>query len=103
MEPLRRATAGTTTAGGGRGSASAPSGTPARHPLFEAGRDVKQVPAWLGHTDPAFTLRTYVHVMDAGVGDADFFDADVRVNTGSAQRPEIAATDRATATSDTAA
>jgi integrase len=36
--------------------------------LFEAGRDVKQVSAWLGHSDPAFTLRTYVHLMDAGVG-----------------------------------
>jgi hypothetical protein len=24
--------------------------------------------------DPGFTLRTYVHLMDAGVGDADFFD-----------------------------
>ena len=34
--------------------------------LFEAGRDVKQVAAWLGHADPAFTLRTYVHLMDEG-------------------------------------
>jgi len=32
---------------------------------------------WLGHADPAFTLRTYVHLLDAGVGDADFFDAEV--------------------------
>jgi hypothetical protein len=29
---------------------------------------------WLGHADPGFTLRTYVHLMDAGVGDAEFFD-----------------------------
>jgi integrase len=42
--------------------------------LFEAGRDVKQVSAWLGHTDPAFTLRTYVHLMDDGIGDAAFMD-----------------------------
>ena|SRR5829696_5806238 len=42
--------------------------------LFEAGRDVKQVSAWLGHTDPAFTLRTYVHLMDNGIGDAAFMD-----------------------------
>lgn len=42
--------------------------------LFEAGRDVKQVSAWLGHADAAFTLRTYVHLMDEGVGDAAFMD-----------------------------
>lgn len=42
--------------------------------LFEAGRDVKQVSAWLGHADPSFTLRTYVHLMDEGIGDAEFMD-----------------------------
>lgn len=45
--------------------------------LFEAGRDVAQVAAWLGHTEPGFTLRTYVHLMDNGVGDAVFLDAAV--------------------------
>jgi hypothetical protein len=45
-----------------------------RELLFEAGRNVKQVSEWLGHADPAFTLRRYVHLMDAGVGDADFLD-----------------------------
>ena len=58
--------------------------------LFEAGRNVKQVAEWLGHADPSFTLRTYVHLMDAGIGDADFLDQAVRVNTGSTGRPEIA-------------
>jgi integrase len=42
--------------------------------LFEEGRNVKQVAEWLGHADPAFTLRTYVHLLDDGVGDAEFFD-----------------------------
>jgi integrase len=42
--------------------------------LFDEGRNIKQVQEWLGHADPGFTLRTYVHLMDAGVGDADFFD-----------------------------
>jgi integrase len=42
--------------------------------LFEHGRNIKQVQEWLGHADPGFTLRTYVHLMDAGVGDAEFFD-----------------------------
>ena len=32
------------------------------------------VATMLGHADPGFTLRTYVHLMDAGVGDAEFFD-----------------------------
>ena len=36
--------------------------------LFEAGRNVKQVQEWLGHHKPSFTLDTYVHLMDAGVG-----------------------------------
>jgi integrase len=45
--------------------------------LFEAGRNVKQVADWLGHADPGFTLRTYVHLMDEGLGDADFLDQTV--------------------------
>jgi hypothetical protein len=45
--------------------------------LFEAGKDVKQVQEWLGHADPGFTLRTYVHLMDDGLGDADFLDRAV--------------------------
>ena len=40
--------------------------------LFEEGRNVKQVQEWLGHADPGFTLRTYVHLMDDGVGGAEF-------------------------------
>jgi hypothetical protein len=47
---------------------------------FEAGRNVKQVQEWLGHADPGFTLRTYVHLMDAGVGDAEFLDQAVQGN-----------------------
>jgi integrase len=42
--------------------------------LFESGKNIRQVSDWLGHADPAFTLRTYVHLMDAGLGDAGFFD-----------------------------
>ena len=37
--------------------------------LFEEGRNIRQVAEWLGHADPAFTLRTYVHLLDAGVGE----------------------------------
>jgi integrase len=45
--------------------------------LFDDGRNIKQVQEWLGHADPGFTLRTYVHLMDAGIGDAAFFDGGV--------------------------
>ena len=38
--------------------------------LFAEGKSPKQVQMWLGHTDPAFTLRTYVHLLDDGLGDA---------------------------------
>jgi hypothetical protein len=34
---------------------------------------------WLGHSDPGFTLRTYVHLIDDGMGDADFLDDAVRI------------------------
>ena len=46
--------------------------------LFEAGKSVKQVQEWLGHADPSFTMRTYIHLMDDGLGDAEFFDTAVR-------------------------
>jgi len=48
---------------------------------------VKQVSTWLGHADAGFTLRTYVHLMDDGAGDAEFMD---EVGKGWAiQQPEI--------------
>ena len=59
--------------------------------LFDEGRNVKQVQEWLGHSDPAFTLRTYVHLIDNGVGAADFLDEAVAAtasgNGGSHRRP----------------
>jgi integrase len=42
--------------------------------LFDAGRNLKQIQEWLGHHDPGFTLSTYVHLIDRGLGDADFLD-----------------------------
>jgi integrase len=50
--------------------------------LFAEGRNIKQVQEWLGHSDPSFTLRTYVHLMDDGIGDAAFFDDVVSVPQG---------------------
>lgn len=37
--------------------------------LFERGRNVVQVQRWLGHHSPSFTLDTYVHLLEGGVGD----------------------------------
>jgi hypothetical protein len=48
--------------------------TPAAGAGYCSGRNVKQVQEWLGHADPGFTLRTYVHLMDEGVADAEFLD-----------------------------
>jgi integrase len=54
--------------------------------LFEYERNVKQVADWLGHSDPGFTLRTYVHLLDAGVGGAGFFDQVLAPETWSPHR-----------------
>ncbi|HLL86747.1 MAG TPA: site-specific integrase, partial [Thermoleophilaceae bacterium] len=59
--------------------------------LFESGKNIRQVSEWLGHTDPSFTLRTYVHLMDSGLGDADFLDEVVPVGKAWArERPQTA-------------
>lgn len=49
--------------------------------LFANGKDIKQIQTWLGHADAAFTLRTYVHLLEEGVGSADFLDDAVEVGT----------------------
>src|SRR5687767_12617412 len=36
--------------------------------LFDRGANPVQVQRWLGHSDPGFTMRTYVHLLDEGVG-----------------------------------
>jgi integrase len=37
--------------------------------LFVEGRNVKQVQRWLGHHSAAFTLATYVHLLDGDIGE----------------------------------
>lgn len=49
--------------------------------LFDDGRNIKQVQEWLGHADPGFTLRTYVHLMDAGVGGGLDFPSQVKAGS----------------------
>jgi integrase len=60
--------------------------------LFDAGKNIRQVCDFLGHADPAFTLRTYVHLIDGGLGEVDFLDAAVG-NAGATEHPETAAND----------
>lgn len=36
--------------------------------LFDDGRNPKQVQRWLGHHSPSFTIDTYVHLLDEGLG-----------------------------------
>jgi integrase len=50
--------------------------------LFANGKNVKQIQTWLGHADPAFTLRTYIHLLDDGVGSADFLDDAIEIGRG---------------------
>jgi integrase len=69
--------------------------------LFEAGRNVKQVQEWLGHADPGFTLRTYIHLMDEGIGDAAFMDGAVG-NGWATRHPERAANGAAPRTAEIA-
>lgn len=46
--------------------------------LFENGRNIRQVQRWLGHHSPSFTLDTYVHLLDEGIGDGLDIDAETR-------------------------
>jgi integrase len=57
--------------------------------LFEGGKDVKQVQEWLGHADPGLTLRTYIHLLDGGLGAADFLDDAITREGGDGQPATI--------------
>lgn len=59
--------------------------------LFENGKNVKQVSEWLGHSDPSFTLSTYIHLLDDGIGGAEFFDEALGGNKKATDGPEKAA------------
>jgi integrase len=46
--------------------------------LFRNGKNAVQVSRVLGHSDPGFTLRTYVHLLDDDLPDVAFLDGPVR-------------------------
>jgi integrase len=57
--------------------------------MFAAGRNAVQVQHWLGHHSAAFTLKTYVHLLEPGDLGGPLKSA--RVKKRSSQRPETAA------------
>jgi integrase len=64
--------------------------------LFGGGRNVKQVQEWLGHADPGFTMRTYIHLIDGRQEGADFLDEQVVVgNAWATEGPQTAAKEEA--------
>ena len=40
--------------------------------LFRHGLNLKQLAAWLGHADPSFTLRTYIHLLPGDQAESPF-------------------------------
>jgi integrase len=46
--------------------------------LFHSGANAVQVQRWLGHHSPAFTLSTYVHLLDGGVGAGLSLDRELK-------------------------
>lgn len=51
--------------------------------LFAQGRNAVQVQRWLGHHSPAFTLATYVHLLDGDLGKP----LEIGAGSSSRQRP----------------
>ena len=64
--------------------------------LFAEGRNAVQVQRWLGHHSPAFTLNTYVHLLDGDLGEPLALSSprgvsktvSTRVDPASAQEPQ---------------
>jgi integrase len=57
--------------------------------LFDAGRNPKQVQRWLGHHSASFTLDTYTHLLDDGVGDGLGLDGELQAGREAAGETEI--------------
>ena len=50
--------------------------------LFARGKNAKQVQRWLGHHAASFTLDTYAHLLDDGVGEALDLDTELKLQQG---------------------
>lgn len=60
--------------------------------LFQGGKNAKQVQRWLGHATATFTLDTYIHLMDDGLGSADFLDQIIQPAPATASDDESTVT-----------
>ena len=61
--------------------------------LLADGKNIRQVADWLGHADPAFTLRTYAHLMDGDLGEPLSRGALLGATSGATEHPDTAAND----------
>ena len=59
--------------------------------LFAEGRNAVQVQRWLGHHSPAFTLSTYVHLLDGDLGEPLSLGASPRRVSKSVSTPVLQA------------
>lgn len=62
--------------------------------LFASGRNAVQVQRWLGHHSPAFTLDTYVHLLDGNIGAPLALDHELRAAGVNRVRTSPTGTDR---------
>ena len=61
--------------------------------LLDAGESIKAIAEWLGHSDPAFTLRVYTHLMQSSQGRARRAIDDLFTGPNGFDGPETAPTD----------
>jgi hypothetical protein len=61
--------------------------------VFKRGANAVQVQRWLGHHSAAFTLATYVHLLDGDLGHALDLDAELAVDGGNKVATEATALD----------
>jgi hypothetical protein len=71
--------------------------------LFAQGRNAVQVQRWLGHHSAAFTLATYVHLMDGDLGEPLSLSASAPLRPASEASDDAPAPMPASETADTAA
>ena len=69
--------------------------------LFRRGWNALQVQRFLGHSDPGFTLRTYVHLLPEDLPTPDF-SAPVMGNGAATQAAETGRNDEAAVAAESA-
>lgn len=57
--------------------------------LLDAGESIKAVSEYLGHSDPGFTLRTYMHLMPSSDSTRLAIDAVLNQSSGAIDVPSV--------------